>query len=69
MAAPDYQSLMLPVLKQALMGEVRIGAVVEALADEPGLTDGDRAEMLRSAVDVRQSRQLGEDLLETGMSR
>ena len=33
MAIPDYQSLMLPVLKYAAAGEVRIGDIVERLAN------------------------------------
>lgn len=44
MAVPDYQSLMLPVLNNALAGEVRIGDVVEKLVDELGLSESDRAE-------------------------
>ncbi len=48
MAVPDYQSLMLPVLNSALAGEARIGEVVEKLADELGLSESDRAEMLPS---------------------
>jgi restriction system protein len=48
MAVPDYQSLMLPVLRHFQKGEVRIGDVVEELANELGLTDEDRAEMVPS---------------------
>ncbi|MBL8908580.1 MAG: restriction endonuclease, partial [Rhizobiales bacterium] len=48
MPVPDYQSLMLPVLKKAAGGEVRIGDVVEALAEELGLTDDEKAELLPS---------------------
>jgi hypothetical protein len=33
---PDYQTLMLPVLKQSANGEVRINDVVETLAKELG---------------------------------
>ena len=37
MAIPDYQSLMLPVLYASTSGEVRIGDIVERLADKlPG---------------------------------
>ena len=46
MAVPDYQSLMLPILKSAANGEVRIGEVVENLAGELGLTEEDRSELL-----------------------
>ncbi|WP_246519972.1 restriction endonuclease [Ancylobacter lacus] len=45
---PDYQSLMLPVLRAAARGEQRIGAVVERLAGELGLSDGARATLLAS---------------------
>ncbi len=48
MAVPDYQTLMLPVLKSASAGEVRIGDVVEGLANDLGLSDSDKAEMLPS---------------------
>ncbi len=34
MTVPDYQSLLLPVLKKAAQGEVRIGDVVETLAQD-----------------------------------
>jgi restriction system protein len=45
---PDYQSLMLPVLKVAKDGEVRIGAVVELLADSYALSSQQRAHLLPS---------------------
>lgn len=45
---PDFQSLMLPVLKEAEHGEVRIGAVVESLADAFALTSQQRAHLLPS---------------------
>lgn len=48
MTVPDYQSLMLPVLKTALAGEVRVGDVVEQFAGELGLSEADRAELLPS---------------------
>lgn len=48
MVVPDFQSLMLPVLKRAAGGEVRIGDAVEKLADELGLSVEDRAELLPS---------------------
>ena len=47
-AIPDFQSLMLPVLEEAAVGEVRIGAVVERLADRFHLTPDQRAELLPS---------------------
>lgn len=45
---PDFQSLMLPVLNAAQHGEVRIGAVVETLADAFALTSQQRAHLLPS---------------------
>jgi len=48
MPIPDYQSLMLPVLVASSTGEVRIGAVVEELADQLGLSLEERSELLPS---------------------
>ncbi len=48
MAIPDYQSLMLPVLRKAASGEVKISVVIEELAKELGLTPDERAELLPS---------------------
>jgi restriction system protein len=48
MSIPDYQSLMLPVLLASSKGEVRIGPVVDVLADELGLSQEDRSELLPS---------------------
>ncbi len=45
---PDYQSLMLPVLRAASAGEQRIGAVVQSLGDALGLSDVARAALLPS---------------------
>ena len=45
---PDYQSLMLPVLRAAAAGERRIGAVVQSLAEELGLSEAARAALLVS---------------------
>lgn len=45
---PDFQSLMLPVLEEAACEEVRIGLVVEQLADKFHLTPEQRAELLPS---------------------
>ena len=45
---PDYQSLMLPVLRAATAGEQRIGAVVQRLGEELGLSEAARAAVLAS---------------------
>ncbi len=48
MAIPDFQTLMLPVLQDALAGEVRIGDVVERLAEQFGLSIDERSHLLPS---------------------
>ncbi len=48
MSIPDYQSLMLHVLLAALDGEVRIGDIVDRLAEKLGLIPEERAELLPS---------------------
>lgn len=52
MAVPDYQSLMLPLLKFAgeENTEISNGDAVEALGNRLGLTEGDLKEMLPSGV-------------------
>jgi restriction system protein len=46
--APDFQTLMLPVLRIAAEGEVRISDVVERLADEFALSAEERSQLLPS---------------------
>ena len=48
MAIPDFQSLMLPVLKASADGEVKIGDVVSSLGMSLGLSDQDLSELLPS---------------------
>ncbi len=48
MAIPDYQTLMLPVLVVASHGEVRVGDVVDQLANELALSPEERAQLLPS---------------------
>jgi restriction system protein len=48
MPIPDYQSLMLPLLRAAGLGEAKIGEVVMALATQLALTSEERAELLPS---------------------
>lgn len=45
---PDYQSLMLPVLRAAADGEQRIGAVAQRLAHDLGLSEEARMALLAS---------------------
>ncbi len=47
-AIPDFQSLMLPVLLESEAGEVRIGTVVDRLADKFALSPAQRADLLPS---------------------
>ncbi len=48
MSIPDYQTLMLPVLRSASNGEVRISDVIAQLADEFRLTEAERSQLLPS---------------------
>lgn len=48
MSAPDYQTLMLPVLKLACEGEQRVGEIADTIADAFGLTEAEREQMLPS---------------------
>jgi len=45
---PDFQTLMLPLLRQAADGEVSIQTVIDQLADEYALSPDERAELLPS---------------------
>jgi hypothetical protein len=49
MALPDYETLMLPVLKTAADGEVRIGHLVDLLADQFGLSQTKARNFFRAA--------------------
>lgn len=48
MTIPDYQALMLPVLKAAAHGEVRISDIIDDLANGFGLTEEERTTLLPS---------------------
>lgn len=48
MPIPDYQTLMRPVLEHAAKGEVRIGALIETLSEQLGLSPDEREELLPS---------------------
>ena len=48
MPIPDYQTLMLPLLRIAAEGETRVPVVAEQLADQFGLTPEERERMLPS---------------------
>jgi restriction system protein len=44
MTIPDYQTLMLPVLRLAAEGETRVADVAERVANDLGLTRAERDE-------------------------
>lgn len=48
MAIPDYQTLMLPLLRAAAEGEKKVADVAETVADQIGLTSEERVAMLPS---------------------
>ena len=48
MSIPDYQALMLPLLKRAALGEVRVLDAEKQLGDEFGLAPEERAQLLPS---------------------
>ena len=48
MAIPDYQALMLPVLRLAATGVTRVPDAAAAIAEQLGLTEAEREEMLPS---------------------
>jgi restriction system protein len=48
MTIPDYQSLMLPVLRSAASGEVRIADVIPRLGEQFGLTEEEQEQLLPS---------------------
>jgi restriction system protein len=53
MAIPDYQELMLPVLREAAAGEVKISDVVSVLGKKLGLTEEELSELLPSGTQTR----------------
>lgn len=48
MPIPDYQSLMLPVLRIAAEGSIRVPKAADRIADELGLSEEEREELLAS---------------------
>ena len=52
MTIPDYQSLMLPLLKQAARGETRVPEVADKLADDLGITAEERDQLQPSASET-----------------
>lgn len=58
MTIPDYQSLMLPVLKLSSAGEVRVSDAVEKLATLMTLSEAERAELLPSGKQTKFSNKV-----------
>src|SRR5579875_865143 len=59
MAVPDFQTLMLPVLKAAADGEVKISDLVDKLAEEFQLTEEERRELLPSGRQTTLANRAG----------
>jgi restriction system protein len=59
MPIPDFQTLMLPVLTAAAFGEVRIADLADQLADDFGLTPGERITMLPSGRQATLANRIG----------
>lgn len=58
MAIPDYQTLMLPVLRSAAFGEVRMAEVIERLAQDSNLSDEEKTELLPSGKQTTFSNRV-----------
>ncbi len=56
MAVPDYQTLMLPVLRLAAQGEITTKDLTAQLADEFALSEDERTERLKSGQGVFRNR-------------
>lgn len=53
MPIPDYQALMLPVLTVAAEGETRVSVMSDRIADQFGLSDEERNEVLPNSKQLR----------------
>jgi hypothetical protein len=71
MPIPDYQTLMLPLLKRAAKKEVRVPEISDEIADEFGLTQTERGWLLPSGrqKDSLQSPPLGQVLSKQSSAR
>lgn len=58
MRIPDYQSLMMPVLKLAADGEIHVGDAADRLAQQLALTPEERATMLSSGRQTLLSNRM-----------
>ncbi|MCX7790508.1 MAG: winged helix-turn-helix domain-containing protein, partial [Chloroflexaceae bacterium] len=60
MPIPDFQNLMLPMLRIAADGaEHRLSDAIEALAQQFALTEAERAELLPSGVQPKFDNRVG----------
>lgn len=59
MPVPDYQTLMLPVLKAAAAGEVRVPDLIDPIADAFDLTAEERDALLPSGGKTRLANRIG----------
>jgi restriction system protein len=59
MSVPDFQTLMLPVLRAAGRGEIRASDLVESLADEFKLSDEQRRQLLPSGRQTTLANRTG----------
>ena len=58
MAVPDYQTLMLPVLRAASGGETTVPACIDRIAVEFGLSEADLSEVLQSGRQTRLANRI-----------
>jgi restriction system protein len=58
MAIPDFQTLMLPVLRVSAQGEIRVAEAVGRLSDEFNLTPDERAELLPSGRKAKMANRV-----------
>ena len=59
MPVPDFQTLMLPVLKAAAAGEVRLSELIDRLAEEFHLSDDEKAQLLPSGRQTTLANRTG----------
>ncbi|WP_216595473.1 winged helix-turn-helix domain-containing protein [Myxosarcina sp. GI1] len=59
MTIPDYQSLMLPVLKSVAQGEIRLSDLVESLATDLKLLEEEQSELLPSGQQTVFANRVG----------
>ena len=58
MSIPDFQSLMLPVLRASSAGEVKVSVVIDQLADQLELSEEDRNEEVQSGKETKFSNRV-----------